>query len=111
FHSRGPVDTFSYDEWGTPSPGVNAGQYSAPCIPDASDWRNCDNLGYPDAVQYNDSDAANYVPAFDGQELEGQPDGVTWYAPTSYTLTSAENDRKRRGFTASLQWQSVDEKI
>ncbi|MBC3765468.1 TonB-dependent receptor [Neptunicella marina] len=111
FHSRGPLDTFSYDEWGTPSPGINAGQYSEPCIPDASDWRNCDNLGFPDAVQYTDADAANYVPAFDGQELEGQPEGATWYAPASYTMTTAENDRKRRGFTAALQWQSPDEKI
>lgn len=111
YHSRGPLDTFSYDEWGTPSPGINAGQYSSPCIPDATDWRNCDNNGFPDAVQYTDADAANYVPEFDGQALEGQPDGVTWYAPASYTITSAENDRKRRGFTASLQWQSTDEKM
>lgn len=43
--------------------------------------------------------------------LEGQPDNVTWFAPASVTLSSAENDRKRRGFTGSLQWQSNDEKI
>src|SRR5690606_18074881 len=29
----------------------------------------------------------------------------------SYALSTAENDRKRTGFTASLQWQSTDEKI
>jgi iron complex outermembrane recepter protein len=110
FHSRGPVDTFSYDEWGTPSPGVNSGQYSNPCIPGASDWRAC-GAGFEDTVQYTDADQAAYVPEFEGQALEGQPDGVTWYAPASYTMSTADNDRKRRGFTASLQWQSVDEKI
>lgn len=110
YHSRGPVDTFSYDEWGTPSPGVNAGQYSNPCIPGAADWRAC-GAGFEDTVQYTEADQAAYVPEFDGEALEGQPDGVTWYAPASYTMTSAENDRKRQGFTASLQWQSVDEKI
>ena len=110
YHSRGPVDTFSYDEWGTPSPGVNAGQYSNPCIPGDPGWRAC-GAGFEDTVQYTATDAANYVPEFDGQALEGQPDGVTWFAPASYTMTSAENDRKRQGFTASLQWQSVDEKI
>lgn len=110
FHSRGPVDTFSYDEWGTPSPGVNSGQYSNPCIPGASDWRAC-GPGFEDTVQYSDADQAAYVPEFEGQALEGQPDGATWFAPASYTMSSAENDRKRQGFTAALQWQSTDEKI
>ena len=110
FHSRGPVDTFSYDEWGTPSPGVNAGQYSNPCIPGASDWRACGE-GFEDTVQYTAEDAAAYVPPFEGQALEGQPDGVTWYAPAGYSVSTAENDRNRQGFTASLQWQSTDEKI
>lgn len=110
FHSRGPVDTFSYDEWGTPSPGVNSGQYSNPCIPGAADWRAC-GAGFENTVQYTDADQAAYVPEFEGQALEGQPDGVTWFAPASYTMSSAENDRKRQGFTAALQWQSTDEKI
>ncbi|GAA0368610.1 hypothetical protein GCM10009092_36110 [Bowmanella denitrificans] len=110
YHSRGPVDTFSYDEWGTPSPGVVAGMYSNPCIPGASDWRACGD-GFEDTVLYTDADQAEYVPEFEGQALEGQPDGVTWYAPASYTMASAENDRKRQGFTASLQWQSTDERI
>lgn len=110
YHSRGPVDTFSYDEWGTPSPGVVSGMYSNPCIPGASDWRAC-GAGLEDTVQYTDADQAAYIPEFEGEALEGQPDGVTWYAPASYTMSSAENDRKRRGFTASLQWQSTDERI
>jgi iron complex outermembrane receptor protein len=110
FHSRGPVDTFSYDQWGTPSLGINAGQYSNPCIPGASDWRAC-GAGFENTVQYSDADAAAYIPEFEGSALEGQPDGVTWFAPASYAMSSAENDRKRRGFTASLQWQSADEKI
>jgi TonB-dependent receptor len=110
YHSRGPVDTFSYDQWGTPSPGVIAGQYSSNCIPGASDWRAC-GPDFADTVQYTEEDAANYVPAFEGQALEGQPDGATWYAPASYTMTSAENDRKREGVTASFQWQSNDERF
>ena len=110
FHSRGPVDTFSYDEWGTASPGINAGQYSNPCIPGATDWRAC-GAGFEDTVQFSAEDAANYVPEFEGEALEGQPDGTTYYSPASYSLSTAENDRKRQGFTASLQWQSNDERI
>lgn len=110
FHSRGPIDTFSYDQWGTPSPGVVAGSYSAPCIPGAADWRAC-GAGFEDTVQYTEEDQAAYVPEFEGSALEGQPDGVTWFAPASYALSSAENDRMREGFTASLQWQSSDERI
>jgi TonB-dependent receptor len=110
FHSRGPVDTFSYDAWGTPSPGITAGNYSNPCIPGATDWRAC-GADFGDTVQFTDEDASAYVPEFEGQALEGQPDGATWFAPASYTMTSAENDRKRQGFTAALQWQSKDERI
>ncbi|MFC4701958.1 TonB-dependent receptor [Glaciecola siphonariae] len=110
FHSRGPVDTFSYDQWGTPSPGVIAGFYSNPCIPGAADWRAC-GAGFEDTVQYSEADQAAYVPEFEGEALEGQPEGVTYFAPASYTMSSAENDRKRTGFTAALQWQSNDEKI
>jgi iron complex outermembrane receptor protein len=110
FHSRGPVDTFSFDEWGTPSPGVSAGQYSNPCIPGDPGWRAC-GPGFEDTVQFSAEDAAAYVPEFEGEALEGQPDGVTYYAPAGYSLSTAENDRKRQGFTASLQWQSTDEKI
>jgi iron complex outermembrane receptor protein len=110
FHSRGPADTFSYDAWGTPSPGVLAGQYSNPCIPGAADWRAC-GADQNDTVQYSADDAATYTAPFEAEELEGQPEGTTWYAPASYTMTSAENDRKRQGLTASLQWQSNDEKI
>ncbi len=110
FHSRGPVDTFSYDAWGTPSPGITAGNYSNPCIPGATDWRAC-GADFGDTVQFTDEDASAYVPEFEGEALEGQPDGETWFAPASYTMTSAENDRKRQGFTAALQWQSNDERI
>ncbi|MBT1064478.1 TonB-dependent receptor [Bowmanella sp. Y26] len=110
YHSRGPIDVFSYDEWGTPSPGVHAGLYSNPCIPGASDWRAC-GAGFEDTVVYSEEDQAAYVPKYEGRALEGQPDGVTWYAPANFTMASAENDRKRRGFTASLQWQSADERI
>ena len=110
FHSRGPADTFSYDEWGTPSPGIIAGQYSNPCIPGAADWRACGS-DLADTVQYSAEDAAAYTAPYEAEELEGQPEGTTWYAPASYTMTTAENDRKRQGLTASLQWQSNDERI
>ncbi|MCJ8320890.1 MAG: TonB-dependent receptor [Colwellia sp.] len=109
-HSRGPADTFSYDAWATPSPGIIAGQYSNPCIPGDTGWRAC-GPGQEDTVQYTAEDQAAYTPQYEAEELEGQPEGATWYAPASYTMTSAENDRKRQGITASLQWQSTDERI
>lgn len=109
-HSRGPADTFSYDQWGTPSPGVHAGQYSNPCIPGDPGWRAC-GPSMADTVQYTAADEAAYTPKYEAEELEGQPVGETWYAPASYTMTTAENDRKRQGLTASLQWQSNDERI
>jgi len=110
FHSRGPADTFSYDQWGTPSPGILAGQYSNPCIPGDPGWRAC-GPDFADTVQYTAEDEAAYTAPYEAQELEGQPEGTTWYAPASYTMTSAENDRKRQGLTASLQWQSKDERV
>ncbi len=111
YHTRGVLDTFSYDEWGTATPGVIEGQYSNPCIPDAADWRACDALGFDDTVQYDADDAAAFVPPYDGEALEGQPEGVTWYAPANYHISTAENDRERTGFTTSLQWANADETI
>ncbi|MCO4798790.1 MAG: TonB-dependent receptor [Colwelliaceae bacterium] len=111
FHSRGPTDIFSYDEWGTPSPGVSSGQYSNPCIPDDPGWRSCAGLGYEDTVQFSDEDAAAYIPLYEGTALSDQPDGMTWYTPAAIHMSTAENDRERQGFTGSLQWQSKDERI
>lgn len=111
YHSRGVLDTFSYDEWGTPSPGVVEGLYSDPCIPGASDWRACDALGFEDTVQYDADDAAAFVPPYEGEALEGQPEGVTWYAPANYHISTAENDRERTGFTTSFQWANNDDTI
>lgn len=110
YHSRGPLTVFSYDQWGTPSPGIIAGQYSNPCIPGATDWRAC-GPDQANTVRYTEADAAAYVPDFEGQALEGQPAGVTYFTPASYTLSTAENDRKRRGVTASLQWESANERV
>ncbi|MFC3092772.1 TonB-dependent receptor [Alteromonas sediminis] len=109
YHSRGPLTTFSYDEWLGVTPGVVAGLSSEPCWPEASDWRSCDN--FPDAKIYTAEDQANFVAPYEGDALEGQPEGETWYAPANYTIASAENDRKRRGFTTSLQWESKDERF
>ncbi len=52
-----------------------------------------------------------YVPLYDGGAIEGQPDGVTWYAPANFHISTAENDRERTGFTTSLQWANTDETI
>ena len=110
FHSRGLLDTFSYDQWGTPTAGVVSGQYSNPCIPGDPGWRAC-GPDFADTVQYDDADAANFVPPYEGQALEGQPDGETWYAPANYHISTAENDRERTGFATSLQWANNDETI
>jgi len=112
YHSRGVLDTFSYDEWGTPSPGVIAGQYTHPCIPGDTGWRACSPAQLADgAGSYDAEDAAAYVPPYEAQALEGQPEGVTWYAPANYHISTAENDRERTGFTTSLQWANADETV
>ncbi|WP_062061742.1 TonB-dependent receptor [Cellvibrio sp. OA-2007] len=112
YHSRGVIDTFSYDEWGTPSPGVIAGQYSQPCIPGDPGWRACSAQQLSNgATKYSAEDSAAYVPKYEGEALEGQPEGVTWYAPANYHISSAENDRERTGFTTSLQWANADETV
>ena len=110
FHTRGTIDTFSYDQWGSASPGVIPGLYSDPCVPGATDWRACGTT-YPDAVQYTPADAAAYDPVHEGLPLEGQPADATWYAPANYHISTAENDRERTGFTTSLQWANTDETI
>lgn len=112
FQSRGPVDTFSYDVWGTPSPGVVAGQWSAPCMIGIGDWRECT----PDQIangagQYTEDEAAAYVPKYEGTAITGQPEGVTYYTPSQIHMSTAENDRERTGFTTSLQWANTDETV
>ncbi|MGM8228157.1 TonB-dependent receptor [Cellvibrio sp. ARAG 10.3] len=106
FQSRGVDTTTVYDEWGTAQVGITPGTYSHPCVPNATDWRNCDNLGYPDGIQYSAADAP-----YEGTGLTGQPEGVTWYTPSQYHMSTAENDRERTGFTTSLQWANTDETI
>jgi TonB-dependent receptor len=110
FQSRGPVDTFSYDEWATPYPGVVSGYYSNPCIPGDTGWRAC-GAGFEDTVQYSPDDAAAYVPEFEGTAITDQPDGVTYYTPSQIHMSTAENDRERQGFTTSLQWANADETV
>lgn len=112
FQSRGPVDTFSYDVWGTPSPGVVKDGYSHPCMPEAADWRACSPAQLADgAKQYSEDDAAAYVPEFEGTAITDQPDGVTYYTPSQIHMSTAENDRERTGFTTSLQWANTDETV
>ncbi|WP_339616550.1 TonB-dependent receptor [uncultured Gilvimarinus sp.] len=106
FQSRGVDSTVVYDEWGTPQVGITPGSYSEPCVPDASDWRNCDNLGFPDGKQYTAEDAP-----YEGTSISGQEEGVTWYTPSQYHISTAENDRERQGFTTSLQWANKDETV
>ncbi len=112
FHSRGPVDTFSYDVWGTPAPGVVKDSYSHPCMPEATDWRACTPAQLADgAKKFTADDAAAYVPKYEGTAITGQPDGVTYYTPAQIHLSTAENDRERTGFTTSLQWANADETV
>ena len=112
FQSRGPVDTFSYDIWGTPSPGVVAGQWSAPCMIGIGDWRECTPAQIAaGAGQYTEEDAAAYVPKYEGTAITDQPDGVTYYTPSQIHMSTAENDRERTGFTTSLQWANADETV
>ena len=106
FQSRGVDTTTVYDEWGTPQVGITPGSFSHPCVPGDPGWRNCDNLGYPDAIKYSAADAP-----YEGTGLSGQPEGVTWYTPSQYHMSIAENDRERTGFTTSLQWANADETI
>ena len=44
----------------------------------------------------------------DGPALPGQPDGSVWHVPVAIHMSTADNDRKRTGFTTSLQWANTD---
>jgi TonB-dependent receptor len=114
-HSRGHNPAFtSYDEWGTPISGLFEGGFSHPCVPGDTGWRACNDTAHPGAKRFTAEDASAFAETqpFEGTALDGQPDdGNAWYAPSGYGLSSAENDRDRQGITASLQWQSSDEKI
>lgn len=113
FHSRGVIP-FSYDVWGTPVPGIQFKDadgrpyYDGPCVPNAQAW------GAGCGVTANEVDeqaAAEYVPPYEGGPLPGQPDGVAYYTPANFHISTAENDRERTGFTTSLQWANVDETL
>ncbi|WP_339898819.1 TonB-dependent receptor [uncultured Gilvimarinus sp.] len=113
FHSRGVIP-FSYDLWGTPAPGIVAEDslgrpmYDGPCVPNAQAWG--DGCGVT-ANEITQEEEDNYVPQYEGGPLQGQPEGVAWYAPAQYHISTAENDRERRGFTTSLQWANNDETV
>lgn len=47
----------------------------------------------------------------DGPALPGQPGGSVWHVPVAIHMSTANNDRKRSGFTTSLQWANDDETI
>ncbi len=47
----------------------------------------------------------------DGPALPGQPAGSVWHVPVAIHLSTADNDRKRTGFTSSLQWANKDDTI
>lgn len=105
FQSRGVDNTVVYDEWGTPSVGITPGTFSHPCVPGDTGWRAC-GTKYPDAKKYSAADAP-----YEGSALTGQEEGVTWYTPSQYHMSTAENDRERTGFTTSLQWANTDETV
>lgn len=113
FHSRGHIP-FSYDVWGTPVPGVvfqdveGRPMYDGPCVPNAQTWGS--GCGVT-ANEVNEEDAKNYVAPYEGGPLPGQPEGVAYYTPASFHMSTAENDRERTGFTSSLQWANNDETV
>ncbi|GAB2913806.1 TonB-dependent receptor [Rheinheimera gaetbuli] len=47
----------------------------------------------------------------DGPALPGQPAGSVWHVPAAIHMSTADNDRKRTGFTSSLQWANSDNTI
>jgi TonB-dependent receptor len=47
----------------------------------------------------------------DGPALPGQPAGTVWHVPAAIHLSTADNDRKRTGFTGSLQWANHDDTV
>ncbi len=110
FHARGTDTTpnASYDIWGTPvGPGKVEGAYDGPCVPNALAWTpSCNGVA---ANQITAEEA--YRSPFDGSAIEGQPADSTWYAPANFHVSTAENDRKRTGFTTSLQWENTDETV
>ncbi|WP_286232621.1 TonB-dependent receptor [Thalassotalea sediminis] len=107
YHSRGPFSAFSYESWGElRGPGVEAGFWDGPCSPSVQAW---DGTCEPSNL-YTEEDEENYVSEYEGGPVEGQPDGVTYYTPAALTITTAENERKRTGLTASVQWESPDER-
>lgn len=44
----------------------------------------------------------------DGPALPGQPANSIWHVPVAIHMSTADNDRKRTGFTTSLQWANTD---
>lgn len=47
----------------------------------------------------------------DGPSLPGQPAGSVWHVPAAIHMSTADNDRKRTGYTSSLQWANTDNTI
>lgn len=47
----------------------------------------------------------------DGPALPGQPSGSVWHVPVAIHMSTADNDRKRTGFTTSLQWANTDDTL
>jgi iron complex outermembrane receptor protein len=113
FHSRGHIP-FSYDVWGTPTPGIvfkdadDRPMYDGPCVPNAQAWgAGCGVTANP----ITEDAAKNYVAPYEGGPLPGQAQGVTYYTPASFHMSTADNDRERTGFTTSLQWANNDETV
>lgn len=110
FHSRGvdntPAD--SYDEWGTLiGPGKVLGAYETICTPRTIAW-----MGECGDVSSDQITAENaHVPLYEGTPITGQEEGVTYYTPASFHMSTAENDRERSGLTTSFQWANADETI
>lgn len=110
FHSRGIDNTpaASYDVWGTlVGPGKVEGAFDGPCVPNALGWMP--ECGGVPANVITAEEA--HVPLYEGTALTGQEEGVTWYTPAAFHMSTAENDRERTGFTTSFQWANNDDTI
>src|SRR5690606_10757248 len=107
----GGVDSEPAASWhtgGPPAgPGAVEGLYDGPCVPNALAWMPECN-GVPANIVTAEQ---AHVPLYEGTALAGQEEGVTWYTPAAFHMSTAENDRERTGFTTSFQWATDDDTI
>ncbi len=90
YYSRGDAFLGSYDPWG----GLVR-------------WGEVPGYFYADGTPITEAKDS----PLDGPAVQGQAAGSVVYVPGQFSLRTAENDRKREGLTASLQWKNTDDSI